>query len=67
MTYRTGDRLRGRLSTVFSEYAPRAYEASASAEQRLNELEDRDSARERRQGERTEQMRSKYPNLPEGQ
>ena len=55
-----GKKLSNRLSTVFAEYAPRAYEASETAEQRLTELEQRDQHRQRRDDERREQLRDKY-------
>lgn len=50
----TGKRLSNRLSTVFSEYAPRAVRASEQAEQRLIELEERDRARKRREERSTQ-------------
>lgn len=57
---RNGKHLTNKLSTVFSEYAPRAFEASETAEQRLIELEQRDQHRQRRDDQRREQLRDKY-------
>jgi hypothetical protein len=56
-----GKTLQQRLSTVFSEYAPRVHSAAEDAEQRLTELEERDRARARRERERREALRDKYP------
>lgn len=55
---RTGQRLSNRLSTVFSEYAPRAHRASEAAEQRLREIEERDRARQERERARAERLRN---------
>ena len=54
---RLAKQLSGRLSTVFSDYAPQAFEASEAAEQRLAELEQRDRARQERDNRKREAIR----------
>lgn len=58
-----GEELRRKLSTVFSEYAPRVHSATEEAENRLIELEDRDAARARREDNRSEELREKYDSM----